>query len=101
MSTYALAKANTAVTLKISSRKFKDTYQTPEKSFQMMSMIASMQGKICNFPGSVLMTSEDNVVVGAIGVSGARSDQDEWLALNAVRSSGFDGTWEPNTNPLD
>lgn len=101
MSTYALAKANTAVKLKMSSRKFKDSYQTPEKSFQMMSMIASMDGKICNFPGSVLLTAEDDVVFGAIGVSGARSDQDEWLALNAVRSSGFEGTFEPNANPLD
>ena len=101
MSSFALAKATTAVTMKMSSRKFRDTYNTPEKSLQMMSMIASMQGKICNFPGSILLTSADDVVVGSIGVSGARSDQDEWLALNAVRASGFEGKYEPVSNPMD
>jgi len=102
MQQFALAKATTAVTMKMSSRKFRDTYNTPEKSAQMMSMIMSMDGKICNFPGSILLLSDpENKVVGSIGVSGARSDQDEWLALNAVRVCGFDGAFEPSTNPLD
>jgi uncharacterized protein GlcG (DUF336 family) len=100
MRSFAAAKATTAVTMKMSSRKFRDTYNTPEKSLQMMSMIASMQGSICNFPGSILMTIGDSVI-GSVGVSGARSDQDEWLALNAIRASGFDGSCEPSTNPLD
>ena len=96
---YAHAKATTAVSLGISSRKFRDKYiGGPEKVAQGLSMIAALQGKICCFPGSVLLSTSDGIV-GAVGVSGASSDQDEFMALSAVRE--FDFITEPASSPLD
>jgi uncharacterized protein GlcG (DUF336 family) len=97
---YAHAKATTAVSLGISSRKFRDKYiGGPEKVAQGLSMIATMQGKICCFPGSVLLSTTSDGIVGAVGVSGASSDQDEFMALSAVRE--FDFITDPTSSPLD
>lgn len=99
---FAIAKANTAVSLGMSSRKFRDKYASdPNKLAQMQSMISIMDGKLAGFPGSVLMLSPSGSIAGAVGVSGASSDQDEYLALHAVKDSGFEGITEPASSPLD
>ena len=97
---YAQAKATTAVSFGISSRAFRDRYiSAPEKIAQMNSMIASADGQICGFPGGVLLSQEGSVI-GAIGVSGAASDQDELLGLLAAREvGGF--ILDPPSSPLD
>ena len=56
----------------------------------MLDMIACMDGKIANFPGGVLITcarSGTKKVLGAVGVSGATGDQDEHLALQAIKET--------------
>ena len=100
---YALAKAITAVSFGVSSRRFRDKYiSSPDKIVQLQSMISSMEGKICAFPGSVLLSYADGEIAGAVGVSGASSDQDEYLALEAVRNADCEGiTTEPSSSPLD
>lgn len=46
-------------------------------------------GRLIPVPGGVLIRDADNQVVGAIGVSGDTSDNDEACATQAVRSAGF------------
>lgn len=36
-------------------------------------------------PGGVLITADDGVVIGAVGVSGDTSDKDEMVAINAAK----------------
>ena len=100
---YALAKATTAVSFGMSSRRFRDKYiSSPDKIVQLQSMISSLEGKICAFPGSVLLSYENGDIAGAVGVSGASSDQDEYLALQAVRNADCkEMTTEPSSSPLD
>ena len=40
------------------------------------------------FPGGVLMKNNDGVV-GAVGVSGASGDEDEYCALRGIIESGY------------
>ena len=100
---FALAKAVTSVTLGISSRKFRDKYNSSqEKISQMLGMISIMEGQIANFPGSVLISSPiDGSILGSVGVSGASSDQDEYLALQAVKSIFHDCSFEPSNSTLE
>lgn len=46
-------------------------------------------GRFVPVPGGVLITADDGVVVGAVGVSGDTSDKDEMAAINAVKASNF------------
>lgn len=88
---FSYAKAYTCVTMGVSSREFRDKYTATNdnaKIGQMNSMMA-ISGKMAAFPGGVLLRNEGNEIVGAIGVSGAAGDEDEYCALNAVWESSF------------
>ncbi len=88
---FSYAKAYTCVTMGVSSREFRDKYTATNdnaKIGQMNSMMA-ISGKMAAFPGGVLLRNEGNEIVGAIGVSGAAGDEDEYCALNAVWESGL------------
>lgn len=102
---FALAKATTCVSLGVSSRRFRDKYPAVDamKVAQLANMASCMDGRIAAFPGGVLLlpAGGSNEIVGAVGVSGASSDQDEWLALTAVRDCGYEGVTDPATSPLD
>ena len=87
---FALAKAWTCISMKMSSRAFRQKYSsaeaTPDQFGQMLSMVNISQGKMAPFPGGVLLrTRDDGAVIGAIGVSGASADEDEFCALSGVR----------------
>jgi hypothetical protein len=55
----------------------------------MNSMINITGGKMAAFPGGILLRNRDNDVVGAIGVSGASGDEDEYACLKSVWESGL------------
>mmetsp|Transcript_23234 Transcript_23234/g.33275 ORF Transcript_23234/g.33275 Transcript_23234/m.33275 type:complete len:171 (-) Transcript_23234:121-633(-) len=85
---FAMAKAYTCIAMKMSSRMFRDKYtetNEPAKYMQMASMVNITHGQMAPFPGGVLLKLANGSVVGAIGVSGATSDQDEFLALQAAQ----------------
>ena len=88
---FAQAKAFTAVTMKMSSRTFRDKYndQEPAKFCQMMNMSDITGGKMALFPGGVVIKSDKNQIIGGVGVSGASSDEDEFAALQGIRESGL------------
>jgi len=88
---FSYAKAYTCVTMGVSSREFRDKYTATNdnaKIGQMNSMMA-ISGKMAAFPGGVLLRNGENEILGAIGVSGAAGDEDEYVALNAAWESGL------------
>ena len=50
----------------------------------MNSMVDITGGKMAAFPGGVLIRNNDNEVIGAIGVSGASGDEDEYAGMKSV-----------------
>ena len=93
---FSLAKAFTCVSMKTSSREFRDKYTAdgdPTKMAQLTSMMSIAD--MAAFPGGVLVKNELGDVVGAIGVSGAAGDEDEYCALRSVWDSGLGLTTQP------
>jgi uncharacterized protein GlcG (DUF336 family) len=86
---YAHAKASTAIGMGMSSRTFRAKYvppgstvASPEKFGQMISMTGISGGNIAPFPGGVLIKLKSTgEVIGAVGVSGATGDEDEFCAI--------------------
>jgi len=92
----AQAKARTCVGFHMSSRAFKDGYVSPEgagpkmpQALAMGIVAASARLPVASFPGGVLCRDAANNVVGAIGVSGARSDEDEHCAILGAQAVGL------------
>jgi len=57
----------------------------PGKFGQMIAMVNITDGKMAPFPGGILLKSKTTgEIVGAVGVSGAASDEDESCALNGA-----------------
>ena len=91
---FSFAKAYTCIVTKNASRAFRDKYTAdgkPGKFCQMTSMVNITGGKMAPFPGGIVLKSADGAVIGAVGVSGASGDEDEYCALRgAIESnSGF------------
>ena len=92
----AQAKARTCVGFHISSRQFRDGYINSEglgakmpQALAMSIVGASAQQAVASFPGGVLCRDSANNVVGAIGVSGAASDEDEHCAILGAQAVGL------------
>lgn len=64
-------------------------YAHPTKLAQLTSMVAITGGQFAAFPGGVLITTAQGSVVGAVGVSGARADEDELCAVLGVHRGGL------------
>jgi uncharacterized protein GlcG (DUF336 family) len=85
---FSHAKARTCIHLNTSSRGFREKYTTGEAALftQASCMVTVMQGDLLPIAGGVLIQSVlDGSVVGAVGVSGAAADEDEYLALLGVQ----------------
>lgn len=102
----ALAKARTCVGFHISSRAFRDAYVNSEgggpkmpQALAMGTVGASVGQPVASFPGGVLCRDAGNNVIGAIGVSGAASDEDEHCAILGAKAVGL--RTEPAKSALD
>jgi len=96
---YSYAKAFTAVSHNMSSRAFRDKYIPKPitdstdylKLSQLLNMSIINEGKLATFPGGIVLRSkEDGTVVGAVGVSGASGDEDEYCALEGAKAAGME-----------
>ena len=84
---FSFAKAYTCIGTNSSSRNFRDKYTSelnPSKFCQMTSMVNITGGNMAPFPGGVLIKTSDGQVIGAVGVSGASGDEDEYCALRGI-----------------
>ena len=86
----AHGKAGAAIGTHSSSRALKDKY-IPERTPQLLAM-TTLGGNnnlpFCAVPGGVLCRDQSNIVLGAIGVSGASADEDEHCAIVGAQSVG-------------
>jgi uncharacterized protein GlcG (DUF336 family) len=84
----ATAKAWGAVSMGVSSRSLAGVaVQRPDF---MNSLVTLSQGKVMPVPGGVLIRDkENNQLIGAVGISGDVSDQDERCAIAGIEAAGF------------
>jgi uncharacterized protein GlcG (DUF336 family) len=83
----AQAKAFGALAMGMGSRALGERAQT-HPAF-MQSIIALAGGALVPVPGGVLMFDSADCLLGAVGISGALSDQDEACAIAGIQASGF------------
>ena len=46
-------------------------------------------GRLIPVPGGVLIRSSDHSIIGAVGITGATSDEDEACAAAGIKAAGF------------
>jgi uncharacterized protein GlcG (DUF336 family) len=83
----AHAKAFGSLSLGIGSRAIFD--RAEQQAFFIQSVNALANGALVPSPGGVLIRKND-LVVGAMGVTGDTGDNDEICAIFAINSTGFD-----------
>ena len=55
----------------------------------IQSLTVATQGRMIPTPGGVLIKNQDGEIIGAVGSSGDEADDDEAIAIAAVRHAGF------------
>ncbi|MDB1124207.1 GlcG/HbpS family heme-binding protein [Vibrio algarum] len=96
----AIGKAWGALGMGISSRTIRDRL-ADRPSFQAALANVS-QGRFVPVPGGVLICNANSEVIGAIGISGDASDKDEYCAITAVNTIGYQShPEEPNEKWAD
>ncbi|MFI3186865.1 MAG: heme-binding protein [Methylococcaceae bacterium] len=83
----AIAKAWGAVSMGISSRSLASV--AVERPDFMNALLNMTDGKIMPVPGGVLIRDTKNNLIGAVGISGDISDQDERCAIAGIEAVGF------------
>lgn len=88
---FSKAKAFSCIVNKYPSRAFRDRYTADDSSAkfcQMTTMVDISQGQMAPFPGGILVMLGD-YIIGAVGVSGAAGDEDEYCAIRGVLDSNL------------
>lgn len=83
----ATAKAWGAVNMGVSSRSLAAVAE--QRPDFMNALIDVSEGQIMPVPGGVLIRDQDNNLIGAVGISGDKSDQDERCAIAGVEAVGY------------
>ena len=83
----ARGKANGALALGMGSRAlFKRAQDQP---YFVAAATSAIGGSLIPVPGGVLIRSEDGTVIGAVGISGDTSDNDEACAVAGITAAGL------------
>ncbi|MEP4030319.1 heme-binding protein [Roseibium polysiphoniae] len=82
----AQGKARGAIGMGLGSRALFERAKSQPYFIQAMNSIA--EGSLVPVPGGVLIT-EDGQVLGAVGITGDSSDNDETCAIAAIEAAGF------------
>jgi uncharacterized protein GlcG (DUF336 family) len=93
--TVCQAKAWGALALGASSRHFAERYSsdTLQRGF-INAMGGSPRERIVPLPGGVLIRDRDGRLLGAVGVAGAASEDDEACAIAGIETSGLSADLE-------
>lgn len=83
----ASGKAYGALAVGSGSRALSKTAIDRPHFFQGLSGVSG--GKIVPVPGGVLIRAKSGAVLGAVGVSGDTSDNDEAVAIAGIEAAGF------------
>jgi uncharacterized protein GlcG (DUF336 family) len=83
----ALAKANGAVALGMGSRALMKRAES--QGYFIAAATSAIGGSLVPVPGGVLI-KKDGALVGAVGISGDTSDNDEAAAVAGIVAAGFE-----------
>jgi uncharacterized protein GlcG (DUF336 family) len=84
----ALGKAYAALGMGTSSRDLRD--RLADRTNFASGMASASGGRFLPVPGGVLIVDAEGMAIGAVGVSGDTSEKDEYCAILAIQSTGFD-----------
>mmetsp|Transcript_10746 Transcript_10746/g.25402 ORF Transcript_10746/g.25402 Transcript_10746/m.25402 type:complete len:132 (-) Transcript_10746:68-463(-) len=91
----AMAKAYGCLALGLNMRALRDGGANPEGPWGtwgpqfVNSAVTISHGRIAPVPGGILIKSTDGQNIGAVGVSGDSSDNDETAAMAGVQATGL------------
>jgi len=83
----AMGKAFGALALGTGSRALHG--MAAERPHFIEGLTAASGGRIISVPGGVLIKDASGTVLGAVGVTGDTSDNDEACAIHAIEKAGF------------
>ena len=83
----AYGKANGAYQMGMGSRSLFN--RAEQQAYFINSVNNLADGNLVPVPGGVLIRDEENNIIGAIGISGDSSDNDEIAAVEALETEGF------------
>ncbi|HLI00028.1 MAG TPA: heme-binding protein [Acidimicrobiales bacterium] len=83
----AFGKANGALALGMGSRAL--MARAEQQPYFIAAATAAVGGKLVPVPGGVLVQDGDGTLLGAVGISGDSSDNDEAAAVAAIEAAGL------------
>jgi uncharacterized protein GlcG (DUF336 family) len=83
----AHGKAHGALALGVGSRALME--RAEQQPYFVAAATAAVGGALVPVPGGVLITDRDGVRLGAVGVSGDSSDNDEVAAVAGIEAAGL------------
>lgn len=83
----AFGKANGALALGLGSRALMT--RAEEQPYFIAAATAAVGGALVPVPGGVLVYESSGVLIGAVGISGDSSDNDEAVAVAAIEATGL------------
>ncbi|MFJ5862483.1 heme-binding protein [Pseudarthrobacter sp. NPDC092439] len=83
----AHGKAYGALAMGVGSRALME--RAEQQAYFISAAAASLGGRLIPVPGGVLVRDGDGGLLGAVGITGDTSDNDETAALKAIASAGL------------
>jgi uncharacterized protein GlcG (DUF336 family) len=83
----AIGKANGALAMGLGSRALFERAKTEPFFIQAMNELAG--GSLVPVPGGVLIKNTDGAIIGAVGITGDNSDNDEAAAKAGIAAAGY------------
>ena len=83
----AQGKAYGALALGMGSRAIME--RAEQQAYFIAAATAALGGRLIPVPGGVLVRDEDGTIMGAVGISGDSSDNDETAASTAIEAAGL------------
>ena len=83
----AFGKARGALSLGMGSRAL--MARAEQQPYFIAAATAALDGRLIPVPGGVLVCNDEGELLGAVGVSGDTSDNDELAALIGIKAAGL------------
>lgn len=83
----AQGKAYGALALGMGSRAIME--RAEQQAYFIAAATAALGGRLIPVPGGVLVRDKDGTIMGAVGISGDSSDNDETAASTAIEAAGL------------
>ena len=83
----AQGKAYGALALGMGSRAIME--RAEQQAYFIAAANAALGGRLIPVPGGVLVRDKDGTIMGAVGISGDSSDNDETAASTAIEAAGL------------